>query len=106
VRHVIVCGHYGCSGVRAAVMQERHGLADNWLRHIQDVRERHLQRLESLPEGARVDRLCELNVVEQVSNVSRTTIVEDAWARGQALSVHGLIYGVHDGLLRDLEVTV
>jgi carbonic anhydrase len=106
VRHVIVCGHYGCSGVRAAVMQERHGLADNWLRHIQDVRERHLQRLESFAEGERVDRLCELNVVEQVSNVCRTTVVEDAWARGQALSVHGVIYDVHDGLLRDLEVTV
>jgi carbonic anhydrase len=106
VRHVIVCGHYGCSGVRAAVMQERHGLVDNWLRHIQDVREQHLERLESLPEGERVDRLCELNVVEQVSNVCRTTIIEDAWARGQPLTVHGLIYGIQDGLLRDLQVSV
>jgi carbonic anhydrase len=105
IRHVIVCGHYGCSGVRAAVMQERHGLVDNWLRHIQDVRERNLPRLEPLPEGERVDRLCELNVIEQVSNVCRTTIVEDAWARGQALTVHGWIYGIHDGLLRDLQVS-
>ena len=105
VRHVIICGHYGCSGVRAAVMQERHGLVDNWLRHIQDVREQHLERLESLAEAERVDRLCELNVVEQVSNVCRTTIIEDAWARGQALTVHGLIYGIQDGLLRDLQVS-
>ena len=105
VRHVIICGHYGCSGVRAAVMQERHGLVDNWLRHIQDVREQHLERLESLAEAERVDRLCELNVVEQVSNVCRTTIIEDAWARGQPLTVHGLIYGIQDGLLRDLQVS-
>jgi len=105
VRHVIVCGHYGCSGVRAAVMQERHGLVDNWLRHIQDVRQQHLPGLDSLPEGERVDRLCELNVVEQVANVCRTTIVDDAWARGQPLSVHGLIYGIQDGLLRDLQVS-
>jgi carbonic anhydrase len=105
VRHVIICGHYGCSGVRAAVMQERHGLVDNWLRHIQDVREQHLEGLESLAEAERVDRLCELNVVEQVSNVCRTTIIEDAWARGQPLTVHGLIYGIQDGLLRDLQVS-
>ena len=107
VRHIIVCGHYGCSGVRAAVMKERHGLADNWLRHIQDVRQQNAAQLQSIADPAqRIDRLCELNVIEQVSNVCRTSIVEDAWARGQALTVHGWIYGIHDGLLRDLHVTV
>jgi carbonic anhydrase len=106
VRHVIVCGHYGCSGVRAAVMQERHGLVDNWLRHIQDVREQHQAELGSIGDASRrIDRLCELNVGEQVSNVCRTTIVEEAWARGQPLTVHGWIYGIHDGLLRDLQVS-
>jgi carbonic anhydrase len=106
VRHIIVCGHYGCSGVRAAVMKERHGLADNWLRHIEDVQQQHDARLRSIQDAAqRSDRLCELNVIEQVSNVFRTSIVEDAWGRGQALTVHGWIYGIHDGLLRDLRVT-
>jgi carbonic anhydrase len=106
VRHVIVCGHYGCSGVRAAVMQERHGLVDNWLRHVQDVREQHQAELGSIGDASRrIDRLCELNVGEQVSNVLRTTIVEEAWARGQPLTVHGWIYGIHDGLLRDLQVS-
>jgi carbonic anhydrase len=99
VRHVIVCGHYGCSGVRAALRNERHGLADNWLRHLQDVRDKH-QPVES------ENRLSELNVVEQVANVCQTTIVQDAWARGQELHVHGWIYGLHDGLLRDLNTTV
>ncbi len=99
VRHVIVCGHYGCSGVRAALRGERHGLADNWLRHVQDVREKH-QPIAS------EDRLCELNVIEQVGNVCQTTIVQDAWARGQELHVHGWIYGLQDGLLRDLNTTV
>jgi len=106
VPHVIVCGHYGCSGVRAAVMQERHGLVDNWLRHVQDVREQHQAELGSIGDASRrIDRLCELNVGEQVSNVCRTTIVEEAWARGQPLTVHGWIYGIHDGLLRDLQVS-
>jgi carbonic anhydrase len=106
VRHVIVCGHYGCSGVRAAVMQERHGLVDNWLRHVQDVREQHQAELGAIGDASRrIDRLCELNVGEQVSNVLRTTIVEEAWARGQPLTVHGWIYGIHDGLLRDLQVS-
>jgi len=106
VRHVIVCGHYGCSGVRAAVMQERHGLVDNWLHHVQDVREQHQAELGSIGDASRrIDRLCELNVGEQVSNVCRTTIVEEAWARGQPLTVHGWIYGIHDGLLRDLQVS-
>ena len=106
VRHVIVCGHYGCGGVNAALMKERHGLVDNWLRHVQDVHQQHAQLLEHLSDAkAKADRLCELNVVEQVSNVCRTSIVQDAWARGQKLAVHGWIYGLHDGLLRDLEVT-
>jgi carbonic anhydrase len=99
VRHVIVCGHYGCSGVRAALRNERHGLADNWLRHVQDVRDKH-QPIRS------ENSLCELNVIEQVANVCQTTIVQDAWARGQELHVHGWIYGIHDGLLRDLNTTV
>ena len=106
VRHVIVCGHYGCGGVNAALMKERHGLVDNWLRHVQDVHEQHQALLQEISDGkARADRLCELNVVEQVSNVCRTSIVQDAWARGQELAVHGWIYGLHDGLLRDLDVT-
>jgi carbonic anhydrase len=106
VRHVIVCGHYGCGGVSAALAGARHGLIDNWLRHVADVAEKHEDELDELVEGARVDRLCELNVVEQVGNVCHTTIVRDAWARGQDLTVHGLVYGLHDGLLRDLGVSV
>ncbi|HSV63160.1 MAG TPA: carbonate dehydratase [Chthoniobacterales bacterium] len=105
VRHIIVCGHYGCSGVGAALRRERLGLSDNWLRHVQDVRQQHEQSLANLPEAQAVDRLCELNVIEQVSNVCRTTIVQDAWARGQELAVHGWIYGLHGGLLQDLKVT-
>jgi carbonic anhydrase len=106
VRHVIVCGHYGCGGVAAALAGTRHGLIDNWLRHVTDVGEKHAAELDSLPADRRLDRLCELNVVEQVANVSQTTIVGDAWARGQAVTVHGLVYGLEDGLLRDLEVSV
>ncbi|HWA86310.1 MAG TPA: carbonate dehydratase [Opitutus sp.] len=107
VRHVIVCGHYGCSGVGAALRGERVGLADNWLRHVQDVRDKHAAHLDVLPETAsgRHDRLCELNVIEQVTNLCLTTIVQDAWARGQALTVHGVIYGLRDGLLRNLHVS-
>jgi carbonic anhydrase len=106
IQHIIVCGHYGCSAVRAALMKERHGLVDNWLRHIEDVQHEHEGRLHSLQEPEqRIDRLCELNVIEQISNVCRTSIVEDAWARGQPLTIHGWIYGIHDGLLRDLNVT-
>ena len=104
VKHVIVVGHYGCSGVRAALRCERVGLADNWLRHVQDVGEKHACRLNVLPqEDARSDRLCELNVIEQVANVCQTSIIRDAWARGQPLVVHGWIYGLKDGLLRDLK---
>jgi carbonic anhydrase len=106
VRHVIVCGHYGCGGVRAALEGSRHGLIDNWLRHVLDVGEKHADELAALPEASRFDRLCELNVAEQVVNVGQTTIVEDAWARGQDLSVHGLVYGLEDGLLSDLGVSI
>ncbi len=106
VEHIIVCGHYGCSAVRAAVMKERHGLADNWLRHIQDVHEQHHELLEVIHDGATLtDRVCELNVLSQALNVCRTTIIEDAWARQQPLSVSAWIYGIHDGLLRDLDFT-
>jgi carbonic anhydrase len=106
VEHVIVCGHYGCSGVRAAAQGQRLGLADNWLRHVQDVRERHAGALARVAgEEEREDRLCELNAVEQAWNVSQTTIALDAWARGQKLAVHAWIYGIADGLLRDLGAT-
>ena len=104
VEHVIVCGHYGCGGVRAALSAERLGLIDNWLRHVQDVRERHARLVdEARSEDARVDRLCELNVIDQARHVCETTIVQDAWARGQSLTVHSWIYGLGDGQLRDLQ---
>ena len=107
VRDIIVCGHYGCGGVLAALRDDRLGLIDNWLRHVQDVRGRHRAELEALAtEVERHDRLCELNVIEQAANVSRTSIVRDAWARGQALAVHGWIYRLDDGLLRDLGLCV
>jgi carbonic anhydrase len=106
VEHVIVCGHYGCGGIRAASASVSLGLIDNWLRHVQDVRDRHRDELDTIADDtARVDRLCELNVVAQVRNVSQTTIVEDAWRRGQPLTVHGWIYSLQDGLLRDMLVT-
>jgi carbonic anhydrase len=106
VSQIIVCGHYGCSGVRATLCRHRLGLSDNWLRHVQDVREKHDERLRGLTdEKAQCDRLCELNVIEQVANVCQTTIVRDAWERGQKLSVHGWIYGLNNGLLHDLNVT-
>jgi carbonic anhydrase len=107
VRHVIVCGHYGCSGVRAVLRRDRMGLSDNWLRHVQDVREKHHDRLVKIQDEAEAsDRLCELNVIEQVANVCQTTIARDAWERGQELTVRGWIYGLQDGHLRDLGVTV
>lgn len=107
VRHVIVCGHYGCSGVRAALEGAKIGLADNWLRHVQDVRQKHEARLaQEGGEGRRLDLLCELNVIEQVVNVCQTTVVQDAWERGQELTVHGWVYGLHDGLLRDLDMSI
>jgi len=107
VEHIIVCGHYGCSGVSAALQDRRVGLADNWLHHLQDVHAKHdvaLATISGMPQ--RIDRLCELNVIEQVANVCRTTIVRDAWERGQPLAVHGWVYGLKDGLIRDLETTV
>jgi len=103
VEHVIVCGHYGCSGVHAAMAGTRVGLADNWLRHVGDVAQKHAARLDSLDmESLRHARLCELNAVEQVVNVCNSTVVQDAWARGQKLSVHAWVYGLHDGRIREL----
>jgi carbonic anhydrase len=103
VPHVLIVGHYGCGGVRAAYQGKPLGLIDNWLRHVQDVAAKHRPLLERLPDdGAREDRLCELNVIEQLTHVARTTIVQDAWRRGQPLSLHGWIYRLHDGVLRDL----
>jgi carbonic anhydrase len=107
VRDVVVCGHLGCGGVRAALGTRPLGLIDNWLRHIRDVAMRHRDELEALPEApAREDRLCELNVAAQVANVCHTTIVQDAWRRGQPVAVHGWIYALADGLLRDLDLCV
>jgi len=107
VGHVIVCGHYGCGGIRAAMDGTAHGLIDNWLRHVQDVQRSHRAELSELAgDQARSDRLCELNVIEQVRNVGRSTIVQDAWKRGHPLELHGWIYGLADGLIRDLNVSV
>ena len=106
VKHLMVVGHYGCGGVKAALNDTRVGLADNWLRHIKDVRDRHHTLLESLPAEQRHDALCELNVIEQVVNVVQTTVVQDAWARGQKLALHAWVYGLKDGLLHDLLLTV
>ena len=107
VRDIIVCGHYGCGGVLAALRRQTVGLADNWLRHVEDVREKHAETLASLrDEESRHRRLCELNVLEQVVNVCQTTIVRDAWARKQELTVHGWIYGVEDGRMRDLGISI
>ncbi|RYD66629.1 MAG: carbonate dehydratase [Verrucomicrobiaceae bacterium] len=106
VKHILVVGHYGCGGVNAALHSQRLGLIDNWLRHIQDVRQKHAERLECVPDDRRADRLCELNVIEQVVNVCQTTIVQEAWERGQELSVHGWVYALHDGLIRNMEISV
>ena len=107
VRDVIVCGHYGCGGVLAALRGDRLGLIDNWLRSIQDLYAAHRDEVDALPSlERRHERLCELNVIEQVSNLSRTTVIQDAWARGQQLVLHGWIYGLHDGLLRDLDTSM
>jgi carbonic anhydrase len=105
VGHVIVCGHYGCSGVKAALDGSKLGLIDNWLRHVQDVANQQSAALDGLDGTARVDRLCELNVIEQARHVCETTIVQDAWARGQVLNVHAWIYGLRDGRLSDLGFT-
>ncbi|HEX5312616.1 carbonate dehydratase [Aquabacterium sp.] len=107
VKHIMVVGHYGCSGVAAAMQNQRIGIADNWLRHVQDVRNQHREWLYSLPDGPlRLDALCELNVLEQSLNVCQTTVVQDAWARGQEVVVHGWVYGLHNGLINDLRMSV
>lgn len=107
VKHVIVCGHYGCGGIKAAMEEQSHGLVDNWLRHIREVYAKHQAELDALAEESRrLHRLCELNVVEQVLNVARTTVLRDAWRRGQRVWVHGWIYDIADGLLRDLGVSM
>jgi carbonic anhydrase len=106
VEHIIVVGHYGCAGVRAAMRGQRVGLADNWLRHVHDVRLRHRRRLDHLPPEQQEDILCEMNVIEQVGNVATSTVLQDAWARGQRIAVHGWVYGLKDGLLKDLQVTM
>ncbi len=106
VKHVIVCGHYGCGGIGAVLRRERHGLVDDWLRHVRDVARKHAARLAAIEdETERHARLCELNVIEQVVNVSQTAVVRDAWERGHSLALHGWIYGIHDGLLRDLRIS-
>lgn len=107
VRHVIVCGHYGCGGIRAALDGTAHGLIDNWLQHVQDVKEAHQAELLALADvDARIDRLAELNVMDQVRNIARTTIIQDAWRRDQPLELHGWIYGLKDGLIHDLGVSL
>jgi len=106
VEHVMVVGHYGCSGVRAALEGARIGLADNWLRHIQDVRDLHRNLLEGIAEERRCDALVELNAIEQVVNVAQSTVLQDAWLRGQVVALHGWVYGIHDGLLKDMGITV
>ncbi len=106
VEHIMVVGHYGCGGVLAALRGSRVGLVDNWLRHVNDVKMRHRRRLDHLPVAVQEDVLCEMNVIEQVGNVALATVVQDAWARGQKLSVHGWCYGLKDGLVKDLGVTM
>jgi len=107
VRHIIVCGHYGCGGVLSALRDDKLGLVDNWLRHVQDVRWKHQDQLDELhTQAEQHDRLCELNVVEQVVNVAQTTVVRDAWSRNQPVAVHGWVYGLRDGLLRDLGMVI
>jgi len=107
VKHVIVVGHYGCSGVNAAMKNIRVGIADNWLRHVQDVRNAHRDFLHSLPDGPeRLNAMCELNALEQALNVCQTTVVQEAWAKGQQVEVHGWVYGINNGLAKDLRMTV
>lgn len=107
VDHIIVCGHYGCGGVQAAMEVKRHGLIDNWLRHIKDTANLHRHLLDSIADpDEKLNKLCQLNVAEQVLNVGETTIVQDAWNRGQQLEIHGWIYGLKDGLIRDLEISI
>ena len=106
VRHIMVVGHYGCGGVHCALSERRLGLSDNWLRHVQDVKFKHLDLLAALDPGERPDALCELNVLEQVMNAVRTTVLQDAWTRGQPLTIHAWVYGLQDGLVRNLDLSV
>lgn len=107
VKHILVVGHYGCGGIKASLNDLRLGLVDNWLRHVQDVRDKHREQLATIDdEKAKVDRLCELNVVEQVVNIAQTTVMKDAWQRGQPVTVHGWCYGLQDGLVRDLDMSI
>jgi carbonic anhydrase len=107
VKHIIVTGHYGCGGVAAALDGNRHGLIDNWIRHIQDTAHLYADVLSQITDSeARIDKLSELNVIEQVINASESTVVQDAWNRGQELTIHGWIYGLKDGLLSDLDITL
>lgn len=105
VKHIIVCGHYGCGGIKASLGHDEYGVVDNWLRHIKDISFTHQQELADLDEPQKVDRLCELNVINQVKNLTRTKAVQYAWDRGQELGVHGWIYSIHDGLVKDLDIT-
>ncbi len=107
VKHILVVGHYGCGGIKASLNDLRLGLVDNWLRHVQDVRDKHRDQLATIDDDkAKVDRLCELNVVEQVVNIAQTTVMKDAWQRGQPVTVHGWCYGLQDGLVRDLDMSI
>ncbi|WP_166207491.1 carbonate dehydratase [Cognatiluteimonas telluris] len=106
VEHILVVGHYGCGGVLAALQGTRVGLADNWIRHVGDVAQKHAALLESVPAAQRSERLCELNAIEQAENVCLSTVVQDAWSRGQSLSVHGWVYSLHDGQVRELGMDV
>ena len=107
VKHIIVCGHYGCGGIKASLENREHGLIDNWLRHIKDVHRIYREQLDELTSmEEKLNRLCELNVIEQVSNVCHTTIVQNAWKSGQQLAVHGWIYGIKDGILKNLDVCI
>ncbi len=106
VKHIIVCGHYGCGGIKAALDSCEHGLIDNWLRHIKDVSRFHAEKFKGLNAQEKEDLLCELNVVEQVTNVCNSTIVQRAWKRGDLLSVHGWVYGIHDGILKDMDMCI
>ena len=105
VKHVLVVGHYGCGGVAAALHEQRVGLADNWIRHVRDVYDRHIRRMERVVPERQLDGLCELNTIEQVIKVAQTTVVTDAWARGQDLTLHGWVYGISDGLIHDMHMT-
>ncbi|NRA24721.1 MAG: carbonate dehydratase [Oleispira sp.] len=106
VKHIIVCGHYGCGGVHAAYQNQRHGLVDNWLSHVKDVHYKHIDELKKLDDKAAQDRLCELNVMEQVRNLARTTVIRDAWQNGQELVLHGFVYGLHNGLINNLGIDI